>query len=173
MPDKTEISVSRRAFLKLSTEPKVDGIRPPWAAENSFSELCTGCNDCVRACPEKIIVSAGDQGPVLDFSHGACTFCGACADICPTGALDPSIDLVWPWKAVISNACLSRQGITCRACEDVCEPRTIRFRLTVGGRSEPVLDFGQCTGCGACSYACPADAVSFEKIQLDQEGGPT
>lgn len=173
MSEKTAVSVSRRAFLKLSTEAKVDGIRPPWAAENSFSEICTGCNDCAEACPEKIILPAGDRRPVVDFSLGACTFCGACADACATGALDPSTELAWPWKAEISNACFSLQGITCRACEDVCEPRAIRFRLTLGGKSEPVLDFDQCTGCGACSYACPANAVSFKMIQLDQEGGPT
>ena len=33
----------------------------------------------------------------------------------------------------------------CRTCEDVCEPRAIRFKLALGGKSEPLVEFDQCT----------------------------
>jgi ferredoxin-type protein NapF len=66
---------------------------------------------------------------------------------------------------VITNSCLSLNGISCRACEDACDPRAIRFRLMTGGRATPVLDEALCTGCGECAYTCPAGAVAFEKAE--------
>lgn len=135
-------------------------MRPPGAAPG-FDDLCTTCGDCAAACPEAIIVNDADRRPVVDFNAGACTFCGTCADACESGALEPALIPDWPWRARIGDSCLSVQGITCRACEDVCDPRAIRFRLATGGRSFPELDLDQCTGCGACATACPAGAVSF------------
>lgn len=69
----------------------------------------------------------------------------------------------WPWTATITDTCLSLGGISCRACEDACEPRAIRFRLMTGGRAAPTLDPEQCTGCGECAFTCPTGAVSFEQ----------
>ncbi len=59
--------------------------------------LCVGCLRCVRAC-EKIIgakalgyvtaggiATVGTTGPSLEES--GCRFCGACAEVCPTGAI--------------------------------------------------------------------------------------
>jgi electron transfer flavoprotein alpha subunit len=46
-------------------------------------EKCTGCEDCVLACPYDAIDMHGAQavpGP-------NCTFCGACIDTCETGAI--------------------------------------------------------------------------------------
>ncbi|MHA3979805.1 ferredoxin-type protein NapF [Halovulum sp. GXIMD14794] len=137
-------------------------MRPPGSVQD-FHDLCTGCGDCIVSCPEGIIVRDEDRLPVVDFVHGACTFCGACAEVCPAGALAAGHVADWPWRARITDSCFSLRGITCRACEDVCEPRAIRFRLATGGRSRPVLDLDQCTGCGDCAHACPADAVSFDR----------
>ncbi len=59
--------------------------------------LCVGCTRCVRACQELRGVKAlnfvykngdvlvGSVGPSLKDS--ACRFCGACVEVCPTGAL--------------------------------------------------------------------------------------
>ncbi|MEW5914385.1 MAG: FAD-binding protein [Thermodesulfobacteriota bacterium] len=46
-------------------------------------ELCTGCGECVEACPFEALSLENDKAQVND----ACTLCGACADICPTGAI--------------------------------------------------------------------------------------
>lgn len=64
--------------------------------------------------------------------------------------------------AVIGDSCLSLAGVLCRACEDSCESRAIRFRLMTGGRAAPVIATDDCTGCGACSAVCPTAAVRFE-----------
>ncbi|MBI4803418.1 MAG: FAD-dependent oxidoreductase [Elusimicrobia bacterium] len=60
--------------------------------------LCVGCTRCVRACGELrgvealgYVVSRGAvrvgtlQGPAL--TQAGCRFCGACVEVCPTGAL--------------------------------------------------------------------------------------
>jgi ferredoxin-type protein NapF len=40
-----------------------------------------------------------------------------------------------PWDLIadIGDQCLVKQGVMCRTCGDVCEPRAIRFKLAVGG----------------------------------------
>lgn len=169
MSTDAQFSASRRAFLKLPKRPRTPPVRPPWSDPASFAAACTGCLECIDACPENIIVPDGDQRPVLEFSAGACTFCAACAEACPTQALDPGREFEWSWKAVVQDTCLSLKGVMCRTCEDVCDPRAIRFKLALGGRSEPLVDDDQCTGCGACAHACPVQAIRLEQPDLQPE----
>ena len=153
---------SRRNFLRGQlSQPEVPRMRPP-GVQMGFARLCTHCGDCARACPEAIIIRHESGEPVVDFARGACTFCNACAEACETGALKPAAPDEWPWRATIDASCFSLNGVFCRSCEDACEPRAIRFRLMTGGRSAPVLDQDQCTGCGECASPCPAGAIKFE-----------
>lgn len=155
---------SRRAFLRGKVlRPDPSALRPPGAVGDAFYDLCRDCDACVQACPQDIIAIDADGWPALRFEIGPCTFCQDCANACPTGALAADQVAGWPWRAVFSTACLSMNGISCRVCQDACEPEALRFRLMLGGRSEPVLDADACTGCGACASACPASAVSFER----------
>ncbi len=63
---------------------------------------CTGCLECVQACPvfspepqfqesgqRKAIHRAGPHRPPyhLSIDPGACTLCGRCLEVCPTGAI--------------------------------------------------------------------------------------
>ncbi len=161
----TAANPSRRNFLRGKfSEADVVVMRPPGVAVR-FDELCTECGKCAEACPESIIVTGKDRRRFLDFSRGSCTFCADCIEACPEDALDLASLSDWNWKAAIGDACLSLQGVTCRACEDACEPRAIRFRPAVGGKPEPNLDMAQCTGCGECSYSCPARAITFAKME--------
>jgi ferredoxin-type protein NapF len=139
-------------------------------AELRFSELCTSCGDCARACPEAIIARDGAGFPVLDSNAGACTFCGACTDACETGAL--MADQAWTWRAGAGDACLSLQGISCRTCEDHCDAQAIRFRLVTGGRAEPRIDTALCIGCGACIGSCPAGAITLHQFTPETEPKP-
>lgn len=172
MSEGTGIAVSRRAFLKLGGHADPDAMRPPGTNAALLSEYCKTCGACAQACPEQIIVLGKGNYPVLDFALGACTFCGACADACPSGAFSSEVEPEWLWKAEVTSTCLSLQGISCRACEDACEPAAIRFRLAIGGKSEPLIDQHQCTGCGACAYQCPAAAVTFKRTQPNREEDP-
>ncbi len=52
-------------------------------------------------------------------------------------------------------------GVVCRICGDRCETEAIRFRLKTGAVSIPEIDDALCTGCGACQFGCPVDAVTI------------
>jgi len=86
----------------------VDPATPPYefkglpvVKDDPFFErnynLCIGCTRCVRACQDvrgnsaiglvfqNGTVMVGSKAPTLEES--GCQFCGACVDVCPTGAL--------------------------------------------------------------------------------------
>jgi heterodisulfide reductase subunit A len=137
-------------------------------------ELCYLCGLCVRMCREIIgqsAISFVGRGvdrqvgtPFLKFSDD-CIACGACAFICPTGAI-------------------KLEDITDK------EPRPLlsEFDMGIVGRGNiyipfpqavpkiPVIDREHCLHytlgrCGACEYFCEADAITFDQedefIDLD------
>ncbi len=168
--------MSRRFFLKgqvsRSSKAISTPVRPPWALNESlFVESCSRCSDCISACPQGIIFT-GDAGfPEVSFKQGECTFCTDCIKVCKTGALDASAlsqqTALQAWNLDVSfqSNCLSLNSVVCRACGDNCEAQAIRFKLKVGGISEPLISQDDCTGCGACVAVCPVDAVKI-KSQL-------
>jgi ferredoxin-type protein NapF len=175
---------SRRAFLlgagRARPEPQQQAPqRPPWSlAESAFLDTCTGCGDCIAACPEGILVADARAMPMVDFSRGqtesggACTFCGRCGDACTTGTLLTAEarreTTAWRFVAVIGDACLTRQAIMCQSCKDACGDGAIRFTYQSGRVAAPVIDPKKCTGCGACQAPCPARAVSFRHLAVPQ-----
>lgn len=156
------VDASRRGFLRGRPRPQAE-LRPPWALpESAFIDACTRCNDCLKACPQKILV-VGDGGyPSVDFSRGECTFCADCVAACRPKALLRQDDVPpWTCRAAISDACLARRGVECRVCGDFCELRAIRFVPRRGGSPLPEIDSERCTGCGACVGPCPTRAIAI------------
>ncbi len=45
-------------------------------------DTCTGCEECVDACPSVALAMSEDDVPVLDLDR--CFGCGVCATVCPT-----------------------------------------------------------------------------------------
>jgi len=86
--------------------------------------LCIACTRCVRACQDVRGNSAiglvfqngnliiGSKAPTLEESE--CQFCGACVDVCPTGALTEWIN---KWEGVAESQVLS----TCPYCGVGCQ----------------------------------------------------
>ncbi len=167
IPD--NVDIHRRRLLRGDLRGNRLPMRPPWARpEPDFSQRCTRCDDCIRAC-EPGILFRGDGGfPEVRFDESGCDFCGDCLAACRTGALEapvPAPSVAWPWRARIQPSCLSLRGIVCRSCGDACDTDAIRFRLQPGGRAEPEVDTENCNGCGECLAVCPEDAVSLERPQ--------
>jgi ferredoxin-type protein NapF len=129
--------------------------------EAEFIDRCTRCNDCLKACPTRILV-IGDGGyPTVDFSAGECTFCSDCVTSCqPKALLRQPEQAAWPYKAAIGEDCLPRQGVECRTCGDFCDVHAIRFTPRLGGSPLPEIDGEICTGCGACVAPCPVAAIT-------------
>lgn len=161
------IAESRRALLRGRGAPLANRRRPPWT-DDDFTDLCTRCGDCIKACPEQVL-APGDGGfPQVVFRGEGCTFCGDCAEACP----EPVFDLArsaFEWYARIQEHCLALDGIHCQSCEDACEPMAIRFRPRLGKPPVPEISEDLCTGCFACAAVCPRDAIAFVTPSTEQE----
>ncbi len=161
---------SRRAFLLGGSEPDSTVARPPWSLPDAFAGACTGCGDCVPACPEAILLIGDDRLPQVDFRRGSgeCTFCGACAEVCPEPVFLPvaARETTPPWtlRAAIGESCLTRHGVMCLSCKDACGTGAIHFAYAAERVPQPVLDLERCTGCGACIAPCPAAAIAIQRV---------
>lgn len=166
--------MDRRAFLSGGQGGNAP-IRPPYTKLNEmvFFDACTGCGDCIEACPEDLLLSGYQGRPEVDFTNSYCTFCGACAQSCSHGILvspsqdeAPSQSRAWPLKVHVTSQCLEARAVACRACESSCGYDAMRFRPQLGGRTALIIDADRCTGCGECLASCPVQALS---IQADPE----
>ncbi|MEW8029742.1 MAG: ferredoxin-type protein NapF [Candidatus Thiodiazotropha sp.] len=166
-----DISIDRVQFLRGDINSRRRGILPPWSiGDSDFLELCNRCDECIKACPSRIIVNGSGGFPAIDFTRGHCTFCGDCVKACQPKALNFPDDFTtppWSLEIEIEQSCLSLNAVVCRSCGDICEERAIRFQLQTGGRSQPQPDPATCTGCGACVAVCPSKSITITPIPND------
>ena len=73
------------AAMKVVNFLRGDRILEPNKAFLADPEACTGCEECVKICPERAI-SMENQKPVINGI--TCSGCGACIPSCPENALD-------------------------------------------------------------------------------------
>jgi len=143
-------------------------IRPPWSKpEALFVETCTRCDYCIKSCQEKIIQPGQGGFPQIDFSQGACTFCGDCVRACRYAALSFSADPnqpPWSLSVEIKDDCLAMNGVVCRSCSERCDESAIRFQLQTGGRAQPSIDTELCNGCGDCFGICPSHSIKIRPL---------
>lgn len=147
---------SRRDFLRArQPDPQP---RLPWAVEN-WTDHCTRCGDCIKACEEAILVEADGGFPTIDFSLGGCSQCGACVSVCQSGVFEKT-SVLWPQTLRITDQCLPKQGVYCQSCRDGCEPQAISF-LIDRSIPQPIIDPEKCTACGMCISTCPTQAFQW------------
>lgn len=158
------VSLARRSFLRGrlgNNRSSSDERRPPWTDE-SFTEACVRCGDCIDACPENILFKGDGGFPQIHFEHEGCTFCQECVRACD----EPVFDLAreaFSWRAAIRDNCLALANIHCQSCQDACEPDAIRFTPSPGHVPTPQVALDDCTGCGACVAVCPQDAIELAR----------
>lgn len=146
-----------------SDKPSRALLRPPGALlpDENFLEKCTGCDECISACPPGILFKIKDDSgkvlPAIETSSKPCLMCTdiPCAPACPEGAL---IKPESPEKIRIGIArvnpttCITFKGQTCDLCFQAC-PYPHSALMMIGTR--PLVGSGACTGCGLCEQACP------------------
>ncbi len=135
-------------------------VRPPWSKnEDLFVDLCNRCGACIDACPEEILTTGSGKFPIVDFTKGGCNFCQKCADACKYNAFLDLAEQPWDIKAKIKDNCLSKIGVICQSCSEVCEHSAIKFSIEMGGVPSINMDTTNCNGCGDCVEICPKDAI--------------
>lgn len=165
------MSLSQRLLRRRAADAH-SVVRLPWTrGEEHFTDHCTRCDDCVGACPERIIVRGDGGFPQLDFRAGGCTLCGACVDACkePLFQTGRAPQQAFAFRITVSELCFPKQGIECRSCGEACEAQAIRFRFNERRMAEPQIDTDACTGCGFCIAVCPVDALQRQPISVVME----
>jgi len=162
----------------VTSRPKRSApLRPPGALkESEFLAACTGCNDCIVACPHSVIRKAGPEvgekiagTPVIIPEDNPCVFCQdlPCIAACQEGALLQPEGRVAIGVAVVDvESCYQVKGAPCDYCSSYC-PEKKAGAIKAGAHGEaPVVNAEACTGCGTCAQLCPAMPKAIRILPL-------
>ncbi|MFZ5967231.1 MAG: 4Fe-4S dicluster domain-containing protein [Bacillota bacterium] len=124
---------------------------------------CIGCYSCMLICSsvnhkthslEKSAIQIRTSGGLRGkFTSTVCLACNderACAESCPTGALEKRVD-----GGVLFNA---QTCIGCRKCVSACIVGAVAFDEEI---KRPII----CKHCGVCTRFCPHACLRMEDHQ--------
>lgn len=148
---KAQQQISQAMYQRAATRP------PQAVAEPLFMQNCTGCGDCVVACPYGLI-QIQDQKAVLQIDYCACDHCGKCTEQCQTGALSSEVRSDTELRPHFHRLCLQQQGRNCQFCRMACAVNAIRFDAD---SKKMLLDNELCNGCGECKLSCPTHHIEL------------
>lgn len=158
-------NISRVQFLRGDISSRAFPVRPPWSRDElTFTDICSRCGDCIKACETQILYAGQGGFPEVDFKKGECTFCEACVKNCKEDVFISTRQPAWNLKVSIEENCLAKQGVICMVCGEQCETRAIRFIPQVGQVPQPQMSLAACNGCGACYQPCPTQAIKLNPI---------
>lgn len=107
----------------------------------NVTDVCRGCiaHRCEDVCKKGAI--SFDEHQKAHIDKEKCVECGACAKVCPYGA-------IMNFK---------------RPCERACKVKAIRMNEDQAAS----IDNSKCIACGACVYQCPFGAINDKSFILD------
>ncbi len=154
-PDSPELA-KLAAELGVNTTP----------LEPAQNQKCVLCGLCVKVCNELM-----GRGAISMFGRGAtrrvctpfgeatdqCQACGACALVCPTGAIDLSIITAHRIKPHLTRY---DQCLTSRPNIDLAHPQASPRVPTIDADNCVHLRTGEC---GLCERVCQAGAIDYEQ----------
>lgn len=179
-PPKKSKSERETAFtlprqIKPNRKRRIRNVQyPPGALDEiEFLKKCTGCGDCIYACPYSVLFPVFDETsekhvPRMDVNLNACMLCKdwPCINACKDEALLPFTEEANPKLGQakgIFEYCLNQKSgqNTCSNCKDACPVEgVVRFKGIKPSFSK------DCVGCGQCVSACPTfpRAIRIESI---------
>lgn len=178
--DTEQVKESRKTVLELLLAKAPDSpelaefARELGVESTSFEPAekgrCVLCGLCTRACNELMnrrainLFGRGAQREVRSaFGEPTeqCQACGACAIVCPTGAIDLSTITS---HRIVPHISKYDQRLTARPCIDLAHPQA--------APRVPVIDRDNCihfkTGeCGLCAEVCQANAIDYDQTETE------
>lgn len=170
------------AIIEDKKEPeRLTEIVPPGAFTiQHLRKNCTGCQLCITACPNQILMPSNDlltlMQPEISYKRGYCRpECTKCSEVCPTSAINKvtvaeksSIQIghaVWNKDLCLVN----KDKVKCDNCARHCPTGAINMELLDSNNplslKIPIINESRCIGCGACEHLCPSRPYSAIYIE--------
>jgi len=98
--------------------------------DSPVTDLCGGCNRCVRACPTGALSDNPHEKPQLGFTEMACIQCGLCRNTCPESAITLETRLDFRAEARQRQVLHEEEPFACIRCGAPFGTRSTIERLT-------------------------------------------